>query len=62
VELFGAHAASLHGVAKSRSFLKLYTATHVAKLAKFTDQTSDEFRANLLAAKHVLFQVGRFTS
>jgi hypothetical protein len=57
VELFGKQAASLHGATKCRSFLKLYTATQVAKLAKFTDQTPDEFRSALLAAKHKLYQV-----
>ena len=55
--MFGKQAASLHGATKCRSFLKLYTATQVTKLAKFTDQTPEEFRSALLAAKHKLYQV-----
>jgi len=56
VDLFSQQASQQLGLAKIRSFLKLYTSIEVSKLAKFHGSTPDEFRSELLASKHLLSQ------
>jgi hypothetical protein len=62
--LLGKEAASVAGhTNKLRSFLKLYTAIEIEKLAKFqaasegTEQTPKTIRADLMATKHLMAQV-----
>lgn len=57
VELFGKMASTQLALGKLRSFLKLYTAIEVDKLAKFQDATSDEVRSELLSSKLLASQV-----
>ena len=56
VDLFGKMAQQQLGLAKIRSFLKLYTSIEVGKLAKFTEAKPDEIRSELLAAKRLMTQ------
>lgn len=57
VELFLKHATQQSSLAKMRSYLKLYTALPVVKLARFNNVSEDEFRAELAAIKHLMTQV-----
>jgi translation initiation factor 3 subunit L len=57
VQLFVKQATQHVGLSNIRSFLKLYTAIEVEKMAKFNGSPVDEFRCELLAAKHLMSQV-----
>jgi translation initiation factor 3 subunit L len=57
VELFSKQCSQHLGLSKIRSFLKLYKAIEVEKLAKFHGSSPDDFRAELLAAKHLMAQM-----
>ena len=46
----------MSSLAKIRSYLKLYTAISVAKLARFNAISDDDFRSELLAIKHIMSQ------
>ena len=57
VDLFSKQCSQQIQLAKIRSFLKLYTAVEIEKLAKFHGSDSvDEFRSELLATKHLMMQ------
>jgi translation initiation factor 3 subunit L len=57
VDLFAKQVSQQLGLAKTRSFLKLYTTIEVEKLAKFHGSTAAQFRAELLASKHRMTQI-----
>lgn len=57
VDLFLKHAMQQSSLAKIRSYLKLYTAMSVSKLARFNNVSEEEFRGELVAIKHLMTQV-----
>jgi translation initiation factor 3 subunit L len=57
VQQFIKQATQHVGLSNIRSFLKLYTAIELEKMAKFNGSKVDEFRSELFAAKHLMSQV-----
>lgn len=57
VSTFIKQATQHVGLSNIRSFLKLYTSIEMSKIAKFNHSKEDEFRSELISAKHLMSQM-----
>merc|ERR1712086_714452 len=62
VFLFLKQASAQSSFAKIRSYLKLYTAMSIPKLARFDNISDDDLRSELLAIKRMMHQTEREAS